>query len=387
MSIEVLEVLKKTFADPGWQVKEWKQDTGGKAIGFLLTEVPEELIHAAGFFPFGICGGRARMEQAEAHLQSWACSYVRKGLALALNGELDFLDGVIVPLTCDSTRLLPGIWKHNTPLPYMDSYRLPRQVERPSAKKYLLGELERITRNLGAYRGKEITDEELKHSIQLYNSNRGLLRKLYNIHELNPDAISNKDLYAVLGASMVIEREKLNRLLSELVVTLEKETSPRVSDNKTKLYISGTFINPPEVLDYLDESGVTVVGDDLKNGFRYIEADVEDTGVPPLESLANRQLKKTPFAAYDVPFAPRRYNLVKTAQQKKAQGVLFLHLKYCEPENYDFYDNLQALEKAGIPSLRIETEFGETSLGQLQTRIHAFMEMVGGEGNVREKGF
>ena len=67
MSIEVLEVLKKTFADPGRQVKEWKQDTGGKAIGFLLTEVPEELIHAAGFFPFGICGGRARLEQAEAH--------------------------------------------------------------------------------------------------------------------------------------------------------------------------------------------------------------------------------------------------------------------------------------------------------------------------------
>ena len=87
-------------------------------------------------------------------------------------------------------------------------------------------------------------------------------------------------------------------------------------------------------------------------------------------SLAIRQLKKTPFGGYDVPSAPRRYNLVKAAQQKKVQGVLFLHLKYCEPENYDYYDNLQALEQAGIPSLRIETEFGDTSLGQLQTRIY-----------------
>ncbi|MGI6318364.1 MAG: 2-hydroxyacyl-CoA dehydratase [Firmicutes bacterium] len=382
MSIEVLEVLKKTFADPGRQVKEWKQDTGGKAIGFLLTEVPEELIHAAGFFPFGICGGRARLEQAEAHLQSWACSYVRKGLAMAINGELDFLDGIIVPLTCDSTRLLPGIWKHNKPLPYMDSYRLPKQVERPSAKKYLFKELERIKYNLSAYRGKEITDEELKQSIRLYNSNRGLLRKLYNIHEHNPEAISNKDLYTVLGASMVIEREKLNRYLSELVATLEEQTKPPAGKKKTKLYISGTFINPPEVLDYLDESGGTVVGDDLKNGYRYIQDDVEEAGISPLESLVNRQLKKKPFAGYDVPSAPRRYNLVKASQQKKAQGVLFLHLKYCEPENYDYYDNLQALEQAGIPSMRIETEFGDTSLGQLQTRIHAFMEMVGGESNV-----
>lgn len=383
MGIEVLEVIKQASANPGRQVQEWKQRTGGKVIGFLLTDVPEELIHAAGFFPFGICGGSVRMDRAEVHLQSWSCSYVRNSLALALNGKLDFLDGLIVPLTCDSIRMVSGIWKHNRPLPYMGNYRLPMQVERLSAKKYLLGELERIKRGLGDYRGKDISEEELIRSIRLYNSNRNLLRKLFNLHECNPDVISNKDLYTVLGASMVIEREKLNRLLSELVKSLEDKTKKPVK--KTKLYLSGTFINLPEILDYLDESGGAVVGDDLKNGFRYIEADVAETGVSPLESLAIRQLKKIPFAGYDVPSNPRRYNLVKEAQMKKAQGVLFLHLKYCEPENYDYYDNLQALEQAGIPSLRIETEFGETSPGQLQTRIHAFMEMVGGENNVREK--
>lgn len=377
MNIEVLEVIKRAYANPDRQVQEWKQRTGGKAIGFLLTEVPEELIHAAGFFPFGICGGSVRMDRAEAHLQSWACSYVRNSLALALNGKLDFLDGLIVPLTCDSTRMVSGIWKHNRPLSYMDSYRLPKQVERPSAKKYLLGELERIKRGFGDYRGNEISDEELKRSIRLYNSNRKLLRKLFNLHERNPDVISNKDLYTVLGASMVIEREKLNSLLSELVKTLEEKTKESVK--KTKLYLSGTFINPMEVLDCLDESGGVVVGDDLKNGFRYIEADVAEADASLLDSLAIRQLEKIPFAGYDVPSNPRRHNLVKAAQQKKAQGVLFLHLKYCEPENYDYYDNLQALEQAGIPSLRIETEFGDTSPGQLQTRIHAFMEMVGGE--------
>ena len=58
--------------------------------------------------------------------------------------------------------------------------------------------------------------------------------------------------------------------------------------------------------------------------------------------------------------------------------MIFLHLKYYEPENYDYYDNAQTLEKAGIPTIRIETEFGTTSLGQIRTRVQAFLEMVGG---------
>ena len=70
MNSEVLEKFKQAAADPGREVQEWKQRTGGKAIGFLLTDVPEELLHAAGFFPFGICGGSARMELADAHLQT-----------------------------------------------------------------------------------------------------------------------------------------------------------------------------------------------------------------------------------------------------------------------------------------------------------------------------
>ncbi|MDO9535606.1 MAG: 2-hydroxyacyl-CoA dehydratase family protein [Bacillota bacterium] len=376
MNTEVLEIFRQAVEDPGKEVREWKEKKGGKVVGFLLTDVPEELIHAAGFFPFGICGGTVRMDQVEAHLQFWSCSYVRNSLALALDGKLDFLDGLVIPHTCDTTRMLMGIWKHVRPLPFMDSFRLPRQVGRPSAKQYVVGELRRIKDRLDDFRGTEITDEELSQSFKLYNSNRNLLRKLFNLHEQNPASISNKDLYTVVKASMVIEREKLNMLLSELVSVLAENAG--TPNDKTKIFISGTFLEPLDLLNYIDESGGAIVGDDLKNGFRYIESDVAEAG-DPLEALAERQLKRIPSASYDIPENLRRHFLVKTAQQKGVQGVILLHVKYCEPENYDYYDNIQALEKAGIPALRIETEFGDTSLGQLSTRVQAFMEMVGGE--------
>ena len=100
----------------------------------------------------------------------------------------------------------------------------------------------------------------------------------------------------------------------------------------------------------------------------------------PLEALADRQINRMPFAGYDIARNPRRHFLARLAREKHARGIIFLHLKYCEAENYDYHDNLQALKKAGIPAMRIETEFGSSSMGQLNTRVQAFMEMVGGAG-------
>jgi len=356
---------------------QWKNKSGGKVIGFLLTDVPEELIHAAGFFPYGICGSSGGHERVDAHLQNWACSLVRSSFALALQGKLDFLDGLIIPHTCDTTRMVSGIWKHASPLPFMENYLLPRQVDRPSARTYLVGELTRLKERLEDYRGAVITDDEISNSISLYNSNRKLLRRIFSLHEQNPGCICNRDLYALIRAGLIMPREILNDYLGQLVDALEKDGPSSSAANHTRLVISGSVCEPPEILDYLEHAGGTVVGDDLQNGWRYIEADVRETG-DPLEALADYQINRIPFAGYDTVRNPRRHFLVHLAQKKQARGVIFLHLKNCEAENYDYYDNMQALKKMGIPTLRLETEFGGSSLGQLNTRVQAFMEMVGG---------
>lgn len=379
---EVIKFLQEAAEKPDWQVQQWKEQENGKVIGFLLTDVPEELIHAAGFFPYGISGGRARMEFADAHLQSWTCSFVRSSLSLALEGKLDFLDGLIIPQTCDTTRNVSGIWQHASPLPFLQEYRLPRQVDRPSAREYLIYELTRLKEELEKFSGREITAEKIKESIALYNENRNLLARLFVLHEQNPAAISNKELYMIVEAAMLIPKETLNGYLNKLVNVLDGEVAAAENkETKTRLFISGTLLEPLEILDFIDENGGVVVGDDLKNGFRYIEGQIEEAG-DPLEALADRQLKRIPGAFYDPPHDPRRHYLVKMAREKRVQGVIFLHLRNCEPENYDYYDNVQALEKNGIPAIRIETEFVTAPSGQIRTRVEAFLEMVGGENNV-----
>jgi bcr-type benzoyl-CoA reductase subunit C len=376
LNIEALEYFNEVTEDPGREARLWKEETGSKVIGFLLTDVPEELIHAAGFFPFGISGGKKWLNLADAHLQTWTCSYIRSSFAMALGGEFEFFDGLVIPQRCDESRMVMGIWKNQKPLSLMDNFRPLRQVGRPSANRYFLRELDRFKKGLEKLRGSEITDEELRESIKLYNSNRVLLGRLFDLHRQDPSLISSKELYNIVIASMVIPREKLNRLLNSLLGALKPKPAEGVN-GRIKIFISGTFLEPLEIADFIEETGGTIVGDDLKNGSRYFDGNVSEEG-DLMQNLVERQVKKMPSASFDTSENPRSAYLVNTAKSKQADGVLLLHLKYCEPENYDYYDMKSALEEAGIPVQKLETEFGQTSLGQLQTRVQAFMEMLGG---------
>lgn len=375
---KLIEIFAGALENPENEVRPWKTEHKSRAVGFMMTDVPEELIHAAGLLPYGITGGNTELEKADAHMQAWTCSYTRSCLALALSDKLDFLDGLIIPQTCDTTRMLLDLWKQIRPLGYMEDYRLPRQVERPSAGAYLARELLRIKQGLENFTGKTISNDALSESIVLFNGIRKLLRRVYAIHSGAPALISNRDLYTLINGTMAMPREKAHRLLTEICKDLEKRLNGRENSGGMRLILSGTLLTPLEFLDLIDEWGGVIVGDDFQNGYRYIEADVKTTG-DPIMALAERQLKRIPSAAYDRADKPRRLFLADMAGEKKAQGVIFLHINFCEPENFDYYDNLLAIQQIGIPAVKIETHFGRSTLGQLQTRIQAFMELVGGE--------
>lgn len=374
---ELLNRVYSVVAEPYAEAKKRKEQ-GQKVIGWLPTDVPEELIHAAGAFPVGILGTNDHIHLADAHLQIWSCSLMRGCLEQGLNGTLDFLDGMIIPHTCDTTRMIVGIWRYTLNTPYIDNYLLPRQVDRPSARTYLKGELVRLKSNLEKCTGNVVTDEALRESVKVFNANRAALRSLYEFHANNTQALSSRDLYTVIKAAMFMDKSEHTAIVEELLKEL-KALEP-VKDNRVRLVISGGVWEPPEILDMIEELGAVVVADDLLTGARYIEPDVDLEG-DLLDGLALRQLNRIPFGGFDSTTRERRAFLVETVKKANAQGMVFLHLKFCEPENYDYNDMREAMNQAGIPNIRVETEYANTSLGQVRTRLQAFIEMREGINN------
>ncbi|MDF9406856.1 2-hydroxyacyl-CoA dehydratase family protein [Pelotomaculum isophthalicicum JI] len=376
----IYEDFNKIVANPVRQIKRLR--TGAvRIIGWVPTDVPEELIHAAGALPIGIVAlDNPAVSRSAPHMQAWSCSLMRCALGMALGGSFDLLNGLIIPVICDTTRMVTGIWKQTKPYVFMDNFLLPKQIDRPSAKDYLIGEMGRLKARLEQFMDRTITASELCESIKLYNYNRSIMRKLFSLHTCHPELLGNKDMYNIIKTSMLMPKELHTNMIAELLQMLEKKVDDNKSGGKKyniRLLMSGKVWEPPEIMNILDSLGAVSVGDDFCTGYRYIANDVPETG-EPLRSLAERQFSRLPIAAFAGKCGDRTNSIIRMVGETHADGVLFVHLRYCEPENFDYPMLRDDLSASGIPNFRIETEIGGLPVENYNEQIKTFIDSLGG---------
>jgi benzoyl-CoA reductase/2-hydroxyglutaryl-CoA dehydratase subunit BcrC/BadD/HgdB len=68
----------------------------------------------------------------------------------------------------------------------------------------------------------------------------------------------------------------------------------------------------------------------------------------------------------------------KLYQEKKAKAVIYVHIEFCESQEYDLPDLKAMIKKEGIPIHVLDTEYQTTSLSQVLTRAQAFFESLKG---------
>jgi benzoyl-CoA reductase/2-hydroxyglutaryl-CoA dehydratase subunit BcrC/BadD/HgdB len=112
------KVLKEfeTIASKGYREIAFTFPKDRDPIGFFCPYVPEELIHAAGGLPFRLMGTPIKMSHVQAHLPPNCCHLVKSSLESLLQGELDFLKGIIFSHTTTHARLA-DIWALQNVLP------------------------------------------------------------------------------------------------------------------------------------------------------------------------------------------------------------------------------------------------------------------------------
>ncbi len=340
-----------------------------QAMGYLCTYAPEEVIHAAGFTPLRLRTGPELPTRAEAHLQSFTCALCRSVLHQALRGDLAFLCGLIFPHTCDTLQVLADIWRENFPDLFVATVVQPLNLDSPSARPYLMTELERFRRSLAELCGRPIGDDSLWSSIRLHNETRRLLSRL----DKQRAHLTARDFYAVVEASMVMPKEQFNPLAAELIEFLG-EQAPR--HKGPRLVLSGPVLDDLTVLDIIDDLGAGVVGDDLCTGSRYFDQLAVETGDgDPIEALADRYLKRRPCPAKHSLHCRRGEYLLELIEKRQADGLVFTLQKFCDPHAFEYAIVKETLDAAGVPHLLLELEH-TPAVGQLRTRLEAFLEML-----------
>ncbi len=349
------------------------QRTDRKIMGYLCSYAPEEIIHAAGFHPMRLFSSKSEIILAENHLQSYCCSLVRGILEDSLSGKLDYLFGTVFPHTCDSMQRLSDIWRMNGKYPFFADVVLPAKLNTGSARFYMKDVLSRFKKDLETATGNEITDSDLNASISIFNQIRKSLTTIYDLNSKNPGIISARDLYTLVKGSMIMDRKEVAGHLPRIVSHLEKMNAS-VKKGK-RLILSGSVCDTPDIFDSVEAAGGVIVGDDLCTGSRWFEGLVEEDN-SPLSAIAARYLDRVTCPAKHSGLTTRAENLISLVEKNKANGVVFLFLKFCDPHTFDYPYLKEALDKKGIKSMAFEMDDQQQSLSQFMTRIETFIHMI-----------
>jgi benzoyl-CoA reductase subunit C len=372
--MKTFEKIQEILEDPFRFVRNWKSRNDRGVIGVFLPDVPEELIDASGLLPFSILDGRESPGPAGV-IPSFACSLMTHTFNQASLGELEFLDGMVIPYLCDSSRALFHIWERNFPKRFSDLIRLPKKLGSQGTKTYLIEELRRFKETLEKAFAINISNEELWKSVSIYNENRRYLRTIQTRRSQNIDFMSNYDFFSLVKSSMVMPKNEHNKILKEVLAHAESSPVNVNNHHPIKVFVSGKLVEPLEIFQWMDEAGILVAGDDLAVGSRYFSYEIEGEG-DALNALAQSYFQRIPNAL--VEGAEDRLSFIlKKVRENGLKGVIFVHLKFCESLAFDYPDIKKGLDQEGIPNLFIETGLHNYAVGQIKTRLQAFAEILG----------
>ena len=363
-----------TLANPA--IRSWREQ-GGKVMGTYCSWTPEEMFTAAGLVPFRIRGtGSTETELADAYLSSINCSFPRYSFNLALRGDYDFLEGVVFINTCDHVRRVYDNWIRKVKTPFVHLLSLPKKTGEPQVEWYR-DELANLRQSLGKHLGVEITDERLWEAIKLHNEMRRLQRKLYDLRKVKSPPITGAETLAVMVAGTAMPTERYNQLLTELLDEISGLDG--IADYRARLMIVGGVLDDPEYVKVIEDQGGLVVTDSLCFGSRITWVDVDERASDPITALARYHIQERPSCPRMFGDYQRRLDFVMDMiREFKVDGVVGERLMFCDFWTGDHYMLDKDFKKEGIPFLRLDRECLLSGIGQLRTRVQAFLETIEG---------
>ena len=377
---ELIERAREIVATPVGEVASaWKAShPGGKVIGCFPVYTPVELIHASGALPLGVIGGGNQIEiaHADSRFQSFVCSIIKSTLELGLTEKLKDVDAMFFQSICDPARNLASVFKRNFPKMTVEYLHLPQNMGSPRVEDYLVAEYRRVLGTLETLTGRKTSDQDLQRSINLYNRARALVRTFYEIRRKAPEQLSAAESYVLVRAGTLLPVEEHIALLEAARLALDQRTAKPKDRIRVVLECSFCEQPPLELIEGLEEAGCYLLDDDFLQGWRWFLGDVAVNG-DPLQGLARGYLDGSVYSGVKHDLRePKAKHLVDKVREMKANAVVILTAKFCEPALFDYALYRKALDEAGIPHLFLEFEEKMWVFDRIRGEVETFVESM-----------
>ncbi|MBU4387902.1 2-hydroxyacyl-CoA dehydratase family protein [Candidatus Dependentiae bacterium] len=358
---------------------------GRKVIGTFCVYVPEELILAVDGVCIGLCAGAdVGTDEAEKYIPRNTCALIKAFMGFKLAGLCPYVqtaDLIVGETTCDGKKKAYELFDEmmNGKVYVME---IPNKKGQDD-KALWLNEVQRFSAKLEEISGKKITPEKLKEASKVVNEKRKALQRLASLRSADPSPISGLDALLVNQVAFYDDplrfTAKVNELCDEL--TERVKTGKGVSaKGSPRILISGSPMAIPnwKIHAIVEGSGATIVGEESCVGERNFASLMDENFSSlneGLRNIADRYL--TINCACFTPNDERLTDIETIAKRVKADGILHYAIQFCTPYMIEATKVKKVAEKIKMPLLRIETDYSMEDMGQLKTRIEAFLEMMG----------
>lgn len=383
--MEVIKELPQVFADFAEQrkksfltVKELK-DKGVPVVGAYCTYFPKEIAMAMGAATVGLCStSDETIAEAERDLPKNLCPLIKSSYGFAKTDKCPyfyFSDVVVGETTCDGKKKMYELMQefkdvYMMELPNSQSERgLAFWKEEIIAFKHYLEKKFNVT----------ITDEDVRRVVREENAVRRSLKRFYSTMRHEPTPMTGHDMFKVLyGTTFKLDRSVIPAEIDALTDTIEKEyAAGKRQDKKPRILITGCPMGgaTEKVIRAIEENGGVVVAYENCTGTKNVERLVDEEAEDIYQALAERYLA---IGCSVMTPNPNRYeSLDSLIDEYHVDGVVEMVLQACHTysvESKSIRDFVT--KKKNIPYIYIETDYSTTDVGQLSTRLAAFVEML-----------
>jgi len=370
---DILSAFQQALKKPLNSFMEQWISGGGKVIGHYCSLIPQEIFTAADIASYRIrVAGSESTDLADTYVSSQVCTFVRHMLNLALEGQFDFLSGIVAMNGCDQARRAYDIWKRKTGIPFQMIISVPRTPEEYNIGWYKK-ELKRLIEAIENHFSVKISMQNLTEAIKLHNDVRRKLAQFNDLRKEPNPVINGYEATTVNIAAQIMPLKNVNDLLDKLLKAVTKEQSH--NRYRARLILSGGEMDEPEFVKVIEEQGGLVVYEDMCFGARYYEEPVREEG-DPLTRIAERYFYRIPCARMGNGFDKRYENLKMIRKEFNAEGIISQLIVHCILNAGLSFQFKRKVKSDEIPLLILDRECRMKGYGQIKTRVQAFIESI-----------
>jgi len=340
--------LLRYYSNREEAAREFRQK-GGKVVGQLGADVPDELIIAAGMFPLRIYADRdSKLIEADKYLEFSFDPVIRAQFEKIVDGTYsDIIDYLAISNSTDviirTYLYLREIRRREPekPVPPLDfiDWLFTRRMLYQVRNEFTV---DLFRKTLEEWSGREISDSDIEAAAKILNNDRAALREISALRKAHKPRISGSEALVIIGSSMFMDRAEHAELTWQ--VASEAKDWPEI--DAKRIFLTGSAHEYPDFYEMIERNGGVVVGEDHDWGDRHFERDY-NSSYSPTRAIVDRYMLRS-FSSKKAFVSQRVQALDEAVNASQADAVIFYVNMYEESASWDYPSQKKSLEDRGI---------------------------------------